>query len=72
VEGIAQSLDRLDRLAANTTRLGGVTSQLLERFLDSRAELRRKLLERPDARRRQLDAVRGQTSSCRVVVRPSA
>jgi hypothetical protein len=48
VEGIAHSLDRLDRLAANSTRLRGVTSQLLERFLDSRAELRRKVLERSD------------------------
>lgn len=72
VEGIAHPVDRLDRLAANSTRLGGVTSQLLERFLDPRAELRRQLLERSDGRRRQLDAVRGQTSSFRVVVRPSA
>lgn len=72
VEGIAHSVDRLDRRAADSTRLGGVTSQLLERFLDPRAELRRQLLERSDGRRCQLDAVRGQTSSFGVVVRPSA
>jgi hypothetical protein len=72
MEGIARSLDRLDRLAASPTRLGGVTSELLERFLDPRPQLRRQLLERPDGRRRQLDAVRGQTSSFRVVVQPSA
>lgn len=72
VEGIADSLDRLDRLAADPARLGGVASQLLERFLDPRANLGRQLVERSDGRRRQLDAIRGQTSSFSVVVRPSA
>lgn len=72
LEGIARSPDRLDRLAADSTRLGGVTSQLLERFLDPRSQLGEQLPERLEGRRRQLDAVRGQTSSFRVVVRPSA
>ena len=72
VEGIADSLDRLDRLTADPARLGGVASQRPERFLDPRAEFGRQLVERSDGRRRQFHAVRDQMSPSSVVVRPSA
>ncbi len=41
VERVTHSLDRLDGLAADATRPGGLTRQLLESLPSPRAELRR-------------------------------
>ena len=72
VERVAHPLDRLDGLAADATHPGCVARQLLKCSLYCVADVRWELLECPDCRWRELNGVRGQTSSFRLVVRPLA
>ena len=70
VERVAHAVERLDGLAADSTRLAGVSSQHLKRLLRSQTDLGRQLLEGSGGRRPELDAICGQTSSLRLIVRP--
>ncbi len=72
VERVAHTLDRLDGLAADATRRRDVPSQLLKSLLHPGTDLGRQLLERLGCRRPELDAIRTQTRSPRLVVRPLA
>jgi hypothetical protein len=72
VEGIADSLDRLDRFAADPSRCSGIGPELPKRSPDPGPFLDRQLLEGTDRRRRELDGERGQSRSRSRVVRPLA
>ena len=69
VERIARPLDRLNGLPADPPLPHRLDRQLLQRTADPFPESSRELLESADRRRRELDLVRRQSSSFRLVVR---
>jgi hypothetical protein len=71
-EDVPHATDGLYRFTANATLAGDVAGQLLERSTRSVSNLGRQLLECSGCRWCQLDAIRVQASSDRLVVRPLA
>jgi hypothetical protein len=72
VERVADTVDGLDGLAADAAGFRGIGGELLEGRPDPLLEVRGELLERTNSRRRQLDVVRCQSRSSRLVDRPLA
>ena len=69
---VVGTVDRLDRLALEASATGNVPGQGLERFPQPSPNLGRELLVGPGRRRPKRDSKRGQVSSDRSTVLPSA
>ena len=72
VERVAHTLDRLDGLPFDATVARDAGSKLLQSATDPGLDILGQLLEGACRRRGDLDAVRGQARSFRLVVRPFA
>ena len=72
MERIGKALDRLHGLSPDPTGSRGIGGQLVEGPEDPGSDLRWELLEGSSGDGRKLDLVRLQSSSFRLVVRPSA
>ena len=72
VERVARATDGFDRIAADATLPACATRQLLQGLPEPVAGLDWQFLERLRRRRREPDAVGGQTRSLRFTVRPFA
>jgi len=72
MEGVGDATDRLDGLAPDSPRSGGVIRELLECGLNPCPRLWRELLQRTLDGGGELDLVRFQSRSFRLVVRPLA